>query len=255
MEIVNDLKPAEGQIKEFYFDGHQIRIIEILGDPWWVLVDVCLVLELSNPTAVSQRLDADERAKFNLGRQGKATIINESGLYNLILRSDKPRAKDFRRWTTREVLPSIRKNGAYIHGQEADPPEVVVAKALIAANKIIKEREANIASLKPKAEYFDHCLQSESLLNATQIAKGYGWGAQTLNALLEELNVQYKTNGTWYLTYRYDNEGYTQTKTHIVADSGRTVEHTYWTQKGKHFLYDLLKKHGYLPLNERTELA
>lgn len=91
----------------------EIRSIQVDGEPWFVLKDVCEALELSNPTSVAQRLDEDERAKFNLGRQGEATIINESGLYAVILRSDKPQAKPFRKWLTNEVVPSIRKTGAY----------------------------------------------------------------------------------------------------------------------------------------------
>lgn len=91
----------------------EIRSIQVDGEPWFVLKDVCEALELSNPTSVAQRLDEDERAKFNLGRQGEAIIINESGLYAVILRSDKPQAKPFRKWLTNEVVPSIRKTGSY----------------------------------------------------------------------------------------------------------------------------------------------
>jgi prophage antirepressor-like protein len=81
--------------------------------PWWVLKDVCDVLGIQNATEVAQRLGEDERARLNLGRQGEAWIINESGLYAVVLRSDKPDAKRFRHWVTSEVLPSIRKTGGY----------------------------------------------------------------------------------------------------------------------------------------------
>ena len=84
------------------------------GEIWWVLKDVCKVLKLSNPTTVFSRLDAEERAKFNLGRQGNTNIVNEPGLYKVILRSDKPEAKNFMNWVTHEVLPAIRRHGAYI---------------------------------------------------------------------------------------------------------------------------------------------
>ena len=88
-----------------------IRVVEIDGQPWFVATDVCKTLELTNPTMVINRLDEDERSKFNLGRQGEASIVNEYGLYNLILGSRKPEAKQFKRWVTHEVLPSIRKTG------------------------------------------------------------------------------------------------------------------------------------------------
>ncbi len=91
----------------------EVRAIEINSESWFVLADVCKVLELSNPSKVAQRLDADERSNFKLGRQGNGVIINESGLYAVILRSDKPQAKPFRKWVTSEVLPTIRKTGEY----------------------------------------------------------------------------------------------------------------------------------------------
>lgn len=101
------------KIMTFNYEANKVRTIENNGEPWFVLRDVCKVLELSNPTVVAQRLDDDERTKLNLGRQGEAILINESGLYSVILRSDKPQAKPFRKWVTNEVLPSIRKTGSY----------------------------------------------------------------------------------------------------------------------------------------------
>lgn len=95
------------------YQNNQIRILKINNEPWWILTDVCKVLELSNPSRVAERLDDDERSNFELGRQGKGIIINESGLYSVILRSDKPQAKQFKRWVTHEVLPSIRQTGSY----------------------------------------------------------------------------------------------------------------------------------------------
>jgi prophage antirepressor-like protein len=96
------------------YQNNQIRILKINNEPWWILADVCKILELSNPSKVSQRLDDDEKANCELGLSGGETnIINESGLYSVILRSDKPQAKPFKRWVTHEVLPSIRQTGSY----------------------------------------------------------------------------------------------------------------------------------------------
>lgn len=100
-------------LQVFQYEGKQVRTVEKDGETWWVLKDVCEVLQIKNPTDVWKRLDEDERARFNLGRQGEGTIINESGLYHVILRSDKPQAKPFRRWVTKEVLPEIRRKGSY----------------------------------------------------------------------------------------------------------------------------------------------
>lgn len=102
------------ELQIFNYNGNEVRTVQIGGEPWWVLKDVCVVLDLKNPTMIADRLDTDEVTKFNLGGlSGETNIINESGLYNVILRSDKPQAKPFRKWVTNEVLPSIRKTGGY----------------------------------------------------------------------------------------------------------------------------------------------
>lgn len=101
------------QIMPFEYRGRQVRTIVRDDETWWVLVDVCKILGLSNTSSVAARLDDDERAKFNLGRQGTGFCVNESGLYAVLLRSDKPEAKPFKRWVTHEVLPAIRRTGEY----------------------------------------------------------------------------------------------------------------------------------------------
>lgn len=103
----------ENAITTLSYENSQIRTVQRDGEIWWVLSDVCTVLGLKNPSKVASRLDEDERSNFELGRQGKANIINESGLYSVILRSDKPETKQFKRWITHEVLPSLRKTGSY----------------------------------------------------------------------------------------------------------------------------------------------
>jgi len=100
-------------IVAFDFESSKVRTLWKDNEPWFVLVDICKALDISNPSRMAQRLDEDERSVYNLGRQGEAIIINESGLYTVILRSNKPEAKLFKRWITHEVLPSLRKTGSY----------------------------------------------------------------------------------------------------------------------------------------------
>lgn len=102
------------ELQIFNYNDNQIRTVEKEDGLWWVLADVCGVLETKNITDTANRLEEDERGRFNLGRQGDAWIIKEAGLYSVILRSDKAEAKKFKRWVTHEVLPNIRKHGAYI---------------------------------------------------------------------------------------------------------------------------------------------
>lgn len=104
----------------FNFEDHQVRSLLMNEEPWFVAVDVCNVLDISNVTQAMQRLDEDERSMFNIGRQGETNLVNESGLYSLILRSRKPEAKRFKRWVTHEVLPAIRRSGRY---EEKPAPE------------------------------------------------------------------------------------------------------------------------------------
>lgn len=108
-----------GGLAAFSFDRHSVRVVVVDDAPWFVAADVCVALDIQNPTDALKRLDDDERASFNLGRQGEANVINESGLYSLVLGSRKPEAKKFKKWVTSEVLPTLRKTGSYsMPGQE-----------------------------------------------------------------------------------------------------------------------------------------
>lgn len=130
-----------------------IRTITIDNEPWFVASDICKVLDLSNPTMAVQRLEEDEKAKFNLGLSGGNTnCVNEYGLYNLILASRKQEAKDFKRWITHEVIPSIRENGGYIAGQETLSDDELLEKAVLVAQRKIAERDKIIAKQKERIE-------------------------------------------------------------------------------------------------------
>lgn len=244
----------------FKYQDKDIRTIQQNEETWWVLKDVCDVLGIKNATDVFNRLDEDERGRFNLGRQGKANIVNESGLYNVILRSDKSEAKSFKRWVTHEVLPSIRKHGGYISNQENMSTDEFLARAVIFANNVIEEKNKQIEAqdrkiqlLEPKATYYDTVLQCEDLVPISVIAKDYGMSAIEMNRLLKEKGVQFKQGRTWLLYQKYADKGYTGTKTLTLTeyDSTHVVINTQWTQKGRLFIYDLLKKDNILTLIER----
>lgn len=131
----------------FNYENHDIRTQLINNEPWFCLKDVCNIVDLKNPTIVAQRLEDDERTKLDLGRQGEATFINESGLYSVILRSDKPEAKKFKKWVTSEVLPSIRKYGMYATNEKLKDMEIKINELQNSSpiSKLIKEiQQANI---------------------------------------------------------------------------------------------------------------
>lgn len=188
----------------FNYNGYKVRTIQKDGEPWWVLKDVCEVLGLSSPHKVFERLDDDEKGRNQiptLGGEQEMTVINESGLYNVILRSDKPEAKPFRKWVTSEVLPSIRKNGGYIANQENLTPEQIVANALIVAQNIISQKDKQIEQMKPKAEFFDAVADSRTAISMNEVSKVLGikgYGRNNLfeflrnNGILDRWNVPYQ---------------------------------------------------------------
>ena len=251
----------------------EIRVAEINGEPWFIAADVCRALEVKNGRDAIARLDEDEKNTVVLtdGTPGNPNmaIINEAGLYALVLSSRKPEAKAFKRWVTHEVLPTIRQHGAYMTGatleRALNEPDFLISlatklkaerearKALEVENKV---KDQQIAELKPKASYYDLVLQCPGLLSMTEIAKDYGMSAKAMNKKLHELGVQFNQSGVWFLYARYQSEGYTQTKTQNYSKPDGTQGarvHTYWTQKGRLFLYDVLKRRGVLPMIERTE--
>lgn len=152
-----------------------IRTVFIDNEPWFVAADVCSALDLSNPTIAVGRLDEDERAKFNLGRQGDATIVNEPGLYTLVLGSRKPEAKVFKRWITHDVIPSIRKHGLYMAPAKlqetlAKPENLMVILQTLADEQ---RKNAELAEANQKLEETnlllasgEHQWSGKALLNA-----------------------------------------------------------------------------------------
>ena len=249
-----------------------VRALEIGGAPWFVGRDVAEILGYSNTRdALAKHVDGEDKSdvaiRDAIGRDQSTTVINESGLYSLVLSSKLPAAKAFKRWVTSEVLPTIRRHGLYaIDDIIADPDlgirallalkaEREARKALEVENKV---KDQQIAELKPKASYYDLILQCPSLLSVTEIAKDYGLSAKALNKMLHDIGVQFNQSGVWFLYSKYQSYGYTQTKTQNYnrpdgSQGART--HMYWTQKGRLFLYDLLKRRGVLPMIERTEAA
>ena len=248
-------------LQTFNFNNQPVRTVQLNNQPYWVLKDVCDVLELSNPTVVANRLEEDERAKFNLGRQGEATVITESGLYAVILRSDKPNAKEFRKWVTSEVLPAIRKHGAYATPQTIEQMINNPDFTIQLLTELKKEREsvnllaATVKEYEPKVSYYDKILKNKSLMNTTVIAQDYGMSASAFNKKLHELRIQHKVGDQWILYIEHQGNGYVHSDPFIFTDkdgNNHITQTTKWTQKGRLFLYDKLKSIGILPSIEKS---
>lgn len=249
----------------------KIRTLKINGEPWFVGKDIAENLGYTEAAkAVRKYVDSEDKGVSKMDTPGgkqDIIIINESGLYSLVLSSKLPTAKQFKRWVTSEVLPSIRKHGAYMTEQVLEEvtknPDFMIGllqklKAEKQKNEelqtAVMAQSRQISEMKPKASYYDIVLNCKDLVSVTQIAKDYGKSAQWLNNFLAEKKIQFKRNKNWLLYQKYSEAGYASTKTQIF--NGRDGEvhtsvHTYWTQKGRLFLYGLLKQHGVLPIIEK----
>lgn len=193
-------------------------------------------------------------------------FIPEGDVYRLITHSKLPAAEQFERWVFDEVLPSIRKTGGYIAGENQMSDDELVARALLMLKKKlearnleldqargeIKQKDAQIQRLAPKASYCDLVLQAKEAVPISLIAKDYGLSARALNAMLHDMRIQYKVDDVWLLYQPLTKKGYTKSVTYLT-DSGVLAMRTLWTQKGRMFLYEKLKEKGVLPEIEQTE--
>ena len=240
-----------------------VRTTTIGGQPYFVGKDVTDILGYQNGSRdINRHVDEEDRQKamFFDGTQDKETIIiNESGLYSLILSSKMPNAKKFKRWVTNEVLPAIRKHGIYATDDLIANPDLAIA----AFTALKEERERNrtltaavavqqqqIAEMKPKATYYDVVLKCKDAVNISVIAKDYGWSGIRMNEYLHGKGIQFKQGDTWLLYQKHADKGYTRTNTHVYEDSNdfeHTKVHTKWTQKGRLFIYEQLKTDGIYP--------
>lgn len=246
-----------------------VRTLILDGQPYFVGKDVADILGYTNSrNALAKRVDDEDKgvAKCDtLGGAQDLVVINESGLYSLILTSRLPSAKQFKRWVTAEVLPSIRKHGMYAVDDLIANPDLAIAalqalKAEREASRRLAERVAiqtqQIAEMQPKVSYFDLVLSCPDAQPITIIAEDYGWSANKMNKFLHEQGVQYKIRKTWVLYSNHAGQGYTKTETVPYTDQNGNVHnatHTKWTQKGRLFIYDLMKAAGNLPLVEQDD--
>ncbi|MDK6205373.1 phage antirepressor [Lactobacillus jensenii] len=254
----------------FNFNGLDVRTVLIDGEPYFVGKDVAEVLGYRNTRdALKKHVDNEDKkseivnsSQLSQNATGYQNIdlITESGVYSLIFGSKLPTAKKFKHWVTSEVLPAIREHGAYMTDEKAF--DVVNNKAGLAdllqqAADQLKQKDIQIAELKPKASYYDTILNNKDLVPVSYIAKDYGYSAKGFNLLLKELKIQYKLAGTWLLKSKYQSYGWTSTASYPIETTHghKTSTIMKWTQKGRLGLYNELKKHGILPMIEREDVV
>ncbi len=242
-------------LQEFNFSENTVRVILIGDDPWWLATDVCKILNIVNgPQAVS-RLESDEISTICLTDSGNLnqnrTIINESGLYNLIIRSDKPEAKVFRKWITSEVLPQIRKTGNYSINVPKTLPEALRAYATEIEAKETALKRAQIAEtalieLTPKAEKYNQFLDAKNLATLEIAAKSLGIGRNKLTTFLRDKKIFYRKydNGENHVYQKYLDSGYFIVKIQSLqrGEIKTNYPQIFVTARGLSFIQDLFKK-------------
>ncbi|MFK4968346.1 phage antirepressor [Lactococcus garvieae] len=256
------------ELQNFNFNNLQVRTVLIGNEPWFVAKDVADILEYSETAQMTRRLDKEDSMSVKLtGMNMKSTIINESGLYEAIIGSKKKDARKFKRWITHEVLPTIRKHGAYMTDAKLEEALLNPDTLINLATQLKDERQARLglekensqlnlelAEATEKTRYLDLILDSPDELIVKQIAQDYGMSAVKFNQILNKLRIQYKQNNQWILYSKFQGKGYIRSRTFNYIgndDKQHTRINTCWTQKGREFLYRKLKKSGYLPVVEQ----
>lgn len=245
--------------------GKDFKVYGDFENPLFLAKDVAEWIGHSDVSTMVKNVDEDEKVTnivCTLGGNQECLFLTENGLYEVLMQSRKPIAKEFKK-QVKTILKDIRKTGMYATDELLDNPDLLIQlatqlKAERAEKKTLETKVAvkdqQIAELQPKATYYDRILNNKGLAAITQIAKDYGMSGKKLNSYLNVLKVQYKQGGQWLLYSKYQDKGYTHSKTiDITRSDGRkdVVMETKWTQSGRLFLYDLLKREGILPLIEK----
>lgn len=245
----------ENQLQVFDFEGSNVRTVTINDKPYFVGKDVATILGYKR-TADALKAHVDDEDKLtrqftDSGQNREMKVINESGLYSLILSSKLPSAKKFKRWVTSEVLPAIRKTGAY----QAKPKDNYQIPATYGeALQLAATLQTKIEHDAPSLKYFHDQMRNPGLMTTTEIAKDYGWSARKLNKYLESKGVIYRQGNKWVIYQKYADKGYSQYEPFPYDNNKGVKNNLKWTQRGKKFIYDLLAKDGIYPILEQMNL-
>lgn len=233
----------------FTYNSNEVRTVEMNGEPWFVLKDVCEVLGLTDTGRTAERLDPDELTRTTLvsgGQNREMFVINESGLYSVILRSDKPEAKPFRKWVTSEVLPSIRKHGAYMTPETLQAAILNPDTMIQLCQQLKAEQDKNAALtaansqltvdkqiMQPKADYFDELVDRNLLTSFRETAKQLEIKEKVLIQFLLEKKYIYRDKKGKLMPYAEKNNGLFEVKECFNEKTQWSGTQTLVTPKGR----------------------
>lgn len=268
-------------LKQTELLGQQLTVYGTMEQPLFLAKDVAEWIEHTDTSTMMRCVDSDERISMtnpnNVCGGQSAWFLTEDGLYEVLMQSRKPIAKQFKKGV-KNILREIRTTGGYLATSDTDTNEEILAKAVLVAQKTIekkdqrihqleqtseqqtltiREQAKTIDTLEQKVSYLDQILQSKSTVATSQIAQDYGMSAKKFNLLLHNLKIQRKVSGQWILCYPHIDKGYVHSETISIqvnvngAEITKAVMHTKWTQAGRLFLYEKLKKNNVLPLIEQ----
>lgn len=218
---------------------------------WFVGNEIAIALGYSNyRNAIAKHVDDDDKLRTQIeyaGQKREVMLINESGLYALILSSKLPKAKEFKHWVTSEVLPSVRKDGGYMTAKPDDTDESIMARAILIAQSTIQRLKREKETLEMKAGYLDDFLRCENCYTTTTIAKELGMTARELNTYLCNRKIQYRQSGQYNLYAEYARMDLARYRTPENTDKEGNIKifHTYmvWTEKGRAFIHQYIRQH------------
>lgn len=256
------LKQPINVLKQTELCGRQFDVYGSVEEPLFVATDVATIINHPNTSELVKIVDDDEKLTSTILRSGQnreVWLLTESGLYEVLMQSRKPIAKEFKKGV-KAILKEIRKTGGYLATSQEDTPELIMARALQVAQRTIEShkqqlqiaqgtieaQQEELKAIAPLADYTREVLQSTSTFTATQIAKDLGMSAITLNAKLKRLGVQFYQSGQWFLTAKYQGRGYTDMRIAKYVDSRtdevKTSQSLVWTERGRLFINTLNKE-------------
>ena len=255
------------ELQNFNFEGNEVPVKlvndQLMFDAETVAKSVGLVSSAKGYINVRWNRVNEYIDSAKSGRKIKSgDFITEPQMYRLAIKANNKTAERFQDWVTNEVLPSIRKHGAYMTDEKIEEVLLNPDTIINLATQLKEEREGRLIAeqqvkeFQPKVSYYDKVLSNDALMTISLIAKDYGMSGAGMNKLLHELGVQYRQGGTWLLYAKYQRTGWTHSETKMVSRKDGTekaVLNTKWTQKGRLGLYALLKDNGYLPLIEMKD--